>query len=62
VLRDWRAAQGGLDTPVAWLSLDPDDNDLARFLRYLIASLRSLHDGIGACSPALALRSLLSIP
>ena len=31
----------------AWLSLDPDDNDSARFLRHLVAAFKSLHRGIG---------------
>lgn len=34
--------------PVAWLSLDPGDNDPAQFLRYLVASLRTIQDEIGA--------------
>ena len=34
--------------PVAWLSLDEGDNDLTRFLTYLIAALKSIADNIGA--------------
>jgi LuxR family maltose regulon positive regulatory protein len=34
--------------PAAWLSLDEGDNDLARFLTYLIAALQTLAAGIGA--------------
>lgn len=33
--------------PVAWLSLDAEDNDLVRFFTYFIAALRTLHDAIG---------------
>ena len=33
--------------PVAWLSLDEGDNDLARFLSYLIEALQSIESGIG---------------
>ncbi len=34
--------------PVAWLSLDAGDNDLARFLTYLIAALQTVGAEIGA--------------
>ncbi len=33
--------------PVAWLSLDEDDNDLARFLTYLIAALQTIWPEVG---------------
>ena len=32
---------------VAWLSLDEDDNDLARFLVYVVAALRAVEAGAG---------------
>lgn len=32
---------------IAWLSLDKDENDLARFLMYLIAVLRSVESDLG---------------
>ncbi len=35
------------DRPAAWLSLDEGDNDLAQFLRYFIAALRSVTANIG---------------
>lgn len=34
--------------PTAWLSLDRADNDIVRFLRYLVASLRTIRPEIGA--------------
>jgi len=33
--------------PAAWISLDAGDNDLSRFLSYLVASLRTLHPTVG---------------
>jgi LuxR family maltose regulon positive regulatory protein len=33
--------------PVAWLTLDNDDNDLSRFFRYLIGALQNLEAGLG---------------
>lgn len=33
--------------PVAWLSLDKNDNDLARFLSYLIAALQPIDEDLG---------------
>jgi LuxR family maltose regulon positive regulatory protein len=36
LLSEWIAACG---RPVAWLSLDKGDNDLARFLTYLVTAL-----------------------
>ena len=41
----WLATCG---VPFAWLSLDPADNDLARFARYLAAALRSVRPDAGA--------------
>ena len=39
--------------PVAWLSLDEQDNDPARFLAYLIAALRQIDTSVGANTEAL---------
>lgn len=41
LLSDWRARLGS-EYPLAWLSLDPDDNNLARFLTYVSAALETL--------------------
>ena len=43
----WLATRG---MPFAWLSLDPGDNDLARFARYLAAALRSVRPDAGAAT------------
>ncbi|MFC1879426.1 tetratricopeptide repeat protein [Chloroflexota bacterium] len=37
----------GCGRPIAWLSLDEKDNDLARFLTYLIAALQRIDGGVG---------------
>jgi len=37
----------------AWLSLDPADNDLARFVRYLIAALRAVRPEMGDATDGL---------
>ena len=44
LLADW-AAEATL--PVAWLSLDPDDNDPMRFWRYVVAALDRVVGGLG---------------
>jgi len=44
LVSDWIARS---KVPVAWLSLDAADNDLARFFSYLIASLQGIHPDIG---------------
>ncbi|HDQ70598.1 MAG TPA: helix-turn-helix transcriptional regulator, partial [Chloroflexi bacterium] len=38
----------GCGMPVAWLSLDKDDNQPGRFLRYLVAALREADPAIGS--------------
>jgi LuxR family maltose regulon positive regulatory protein len=35
------------DRPFAWISLDEGDNDLVRFLNYLVAAFRRMDDGVG---------------
>jgi LuxR family maltose regulon positive regulatory protein len=36
-----------LDMPVAWLSLDAEDDEPGRFFTYLIAALQQLHENLG---------------
>jgi LuxR family maltose regulon positive regulatory protein len=44
LLSEWLAAAG---EPTAWLSLDGEDNDPARFLAYLLAALRQIDPSLG---------------
>ncbi|MFC2023777.1 LuxR C-terminal-related transcriptional regulator [Chloroflexota bacterium] len=44
LLAEWVA---GCERPVAWVSLDKDDNDPARFWAHLIAALQTIHAGVG---------------
>ena len=48
----WRASTAG-ELPVAWLSLDADDNDPARFWIYVIEAMRSVLPGFGAAALAM---------
>ena len=50
LLAQWLAESG---RPVAWLSLEPEDNDPSRFLSYLIAALQTLDAQMGATALAL---------
>ncbi|HEX6554953.1 MAG TPA: LuxR C-terminal-related transcriptional regulator [Ktedonobacteraceae bacterium] len=50
VLAQWIAQR---DLPVAWLSLEAEDNDPTRFLSYLIAALQTLDAQIGTTALAL---------
>jgi LuxR family maltose regulon positive regulatory protein len=36
-----------LDRPVAWLSVDPEDDDPGRFFTYLVAALQQVHPKLG---------------
>jgi LuxR family maltose regulon positive regulatory protein len=45
---------------VAWLTLDEDDNDLARFLTYVIAALQTIQPEVGA--EVLAMLQSLPLP
>jgi len=44
LITDWYEQAARPDFPMAWLSLDEDDNDPARFLTYLISALESIGD------------------
>lgn len=52
LVAQWAASARG-ERPVAWLSLEADDNDPARFWLYFIAALRSVVPGIGEASRAM---------
>ena len=60
LLGEWldhrRRSEGPPALGVAWLSLDEADNDLPRFLTYVIAALQTIEPGIGEGSLA-ALRA-----
>jgi LuxR family maltose regulon positive regulatory protein len=46
LVSEWRASLGR-DLPLAWLSLDDADNDLIRFLTYLVAAVTTLGAEVG---------------
>ena len=46
LVSDW-ISTGDAPCRVAWFSLDQDDNDLVRFISYLVASLQIIEPGIG---------------
>ncbi|MGB4976457.1 MAG: LuxR family transcriptional regulator, partial [Anaerolineae bacterium] len=55
LVSEWVAGRGGVTPggatpplPTAWLSLDVGDNDLIRFLTYLVAALQTISANIGA--------------
>jgi LuxR family maltose regulon positive regulatory protein len=47
LLSEWVAGLQVSNRPVAWLSLDAEDSDPARFLTYLVAALRTIAPNIG---------------
>ena len=51
LLSEWIA---GCERPVAWLSLDVGDNDLARFLAYLVGALQTVEGRVGQGLPVAA--------
>lgn len=42
LLGEWLSTEAGENVPIAWLSLDEDDNDPTRFLTYMVAALASI--------------------
>jgi LuxR family maltose regulon positive regulatory protein len=50
LLSDWLRQT---DRPATWLSLDDGDNDLARFLAYLVAALQRVDPAIGQTAQAM---------
>ncbi len=56
LLRAWRESLAGKDYPLAWITLDLDDNDPFRFLLYLVSALQTLRSELGE-SVIAALRS-----
>lgn len=50
LLSDWLASKS---IPVVWLSLEPQDNDLTRFLSYLLAALQTYDSHLGKNAQAL---------
>ena len=48
LISEWRSAPPAGDLPCAWVSLDPDDNEPARFWTYVLAALGQVQAGLGA--------------
>src|SRR5512139_3622681 len=44
LLIEWCRSAG---LPIAWLTLDSDDNDPSRFFRYLVGALQTVETGLG---------------
>ncbi|MBX3084661.1 MAG: hypothetical protein KF716_23705 [Anaerolineae bacterium] len=42
LLSEWLSAAPNKDVPIAWVALDEDDNDLNRFLTYLVCALTTI--------------------
>jgi LuxR family maltose regulon positive regulatory protein len=67
--RDWRLAESPLASSpqplasrLAWLSLDADENDLATFVRYLVASCQQLAPQVGQTTLTLLQQPILLSP
>ncbi len=43
LVSEWRASEAGRHFPLGWLSLDPDDNDPARWLTYVLSALEPIY-------------------
>jgi len=59
LLAQWLVQSG---TPVAWLSLEPEDNEPVRFLSYVIVALQTLDSHIGTTALALLQMSQPALP
>jgi LuxR family maltose regulon positive regulatory protein len=57
LLVEWHESKPGKDFPMAWLSLEDEDNLPAKFITYLVAAMETLESGNGA-----ATQSLLNSP
>lgn len=44
---EWHASTAGQTLPLAWISLDDGDNDLGRFMLYLVSAIRTLEPQVG---------------
>src|SRR3712207_3701399 len=53
LLSAWLSDPSAVRRPVAWLSIDPADNDPARFWRYVVTALTRLQSGVGETALAL---------
>lgn len=49
LLGEWLAGAAQA-VPIAWLSLDEDDNDLGRFLNYIVTALDGVQEGVGSAA------------
>ena len=54
LISEWHDSPAGKDFPLAWVSLDNDDNNPYRFLFYIVAGLGELEKGIGESPGSLA--------
>jgi LuxR family maltose regulon positive regulatory protein len=53
LVSEWHASPAGAAVPLAWLALDPADNDSVRFLAHLLTALESLYPGGTAAASSL---------
>src|SRR5512136_211830 len=53
LISEWHASPAIREYPLAWLTLDDDDNDAARFWAYVIAALQGLRPDLGAEATAM---------
>ena len=57
LLHAWHTAPSRSSRPLAWVSLDVDDNDPSRFWTYVLTALNTLHPGVGETPLALLFAS-----